>query len=274
MGLAVPHILRGQVMHKRLWPRLNQFTYSIYYLALPLSQLEQINDGWRCGYNRSALVSFYDRDHGPCDGTSLDTWMRHILAENNISAADGEIVLITMPRVLGYVFNPVSFWLCHDKAGNLRAVLCEVNNTFGETHLYLCAHADARPLSADDVPEAHKLFHVSPFLTRDGRYTFRFAVTERSCGVWIDYYNPDGRAQLLTALTGRLEPLTRASLSRAFWQTPLVGLRAIFLIHWQALKLVAKRIKYVPKPAQLPQRLTRTLNKFNAPETGSEGGIH
>jgi len=267
MDLTVPQILQGHVMHKRLWPRINQFTYGIYYLALPLDQLARINDGWRCGYNRKALVSFYDRDHGPRDGSSLTAWIRSILAQHDLAHVNGPVVLVTMPRVLGYVFNPVSFWLCHDAEGQLRAVLCEVNNTFGETHSYLCTHPEGRTLQPDDVMQAHKLFHVSPFLTREGSYNFRFAVHPLKFGVWIDYFNPDGRAQLLTALTGCLAPLTRNSLRKAFWGTPLVGLRALALIHWQALKLVMKRSRYISKPSQLGSRLSRTLQRVNSPET-------
>ena len=240
-------------MHKRFFPKVNGFTYGIYYIAFPLSKMGEMDQGWRFGVNRAALSGFYEKDHGPRDGSSLELWIRGILNERGIHA-DGEIVLICMPRVLGHVFNPVSFWLCHDKAGNLCAVLYEVNNTFGETHSYLCASQGT--IGPDDVLEAEKLFHVSPFLPREGHYKFRFNVRENKIGVWIDYYAADGRKQLSTALTGALQPWTRGGLNRVFWRYPLVSLMALTRIHWHALRLLFKGIRYVPHPTQRIEKIS------------------
>src|SRR6202012_458830 len=104
--------------------------------------LQEIYSGRLFGLDRFGLLSFYNRDHGDRSGSDLASWARAVLHSAKVTNADGEIVLITLPRVLGYTFNPVSFWLCHDKTGDLRAVICEVNNTFGETHSYICAHPD------------------------------------------------------------------------------------------------------------------------------------
>lgn len=241
-------------MHARLFPRRNAFRYGIYYIALPLSRLTEYPVAAR------GFVSFSARDHGPCDGGELLPWARDILARFGLAAADGEVVLVCMPRVMGYVFNPVSFWLCHDRAGALRAVLCEVHNTFGERHTYVCARNDGGVLTADDVLRGQKVFHVSPFLERTGDYTFRFDVNDARFGVWIDYFDADGRRQLLTALGGKIAPLTKRGLRNLSWRYPLVTMRAVFLIHWQALKLVAKGIKYVPKPLQKQDKVTGTGN--------------
>ena len=260
MGLTdAPQILFAKVMHKRIAPKVNAFTYGIYYIATPLSKVNAMDHGWRFGIARPALMSFYNRDHGARTPTDLRIWIGNILRDHNVTEADGEIVLVTMPRVLGYVFNPVSFWLCHDRAGHVRAVLCEVNNTFGETHSYLCTHPDHRPITNDDWMTGDKVFHVSPFRQRKGHYAFRFAIGKNAFGAWIDHHDADGKS-LLTSLTGRFEPMSVKTLRRAFWQTPLVTLKAIALIHWQAVKLVAKGIKYVPKPAQHAARLTRMRN--------------
>jgi len=246
-----PQLVFGHVMHKRLFPKVNGFTYGMYYIALPLSKLAEIADGRRFGLDRFGVMSFYRRDHGDRSGGDLMAWARGILSSFAVKAADGEIVLVSLPRVLGYVFNPVSFWLCHDSEGGLRAVICEVNNTFGETHSYLCARSDGQVIGTDDWLEGRKLFHVSPFLKREGHYRFRFAVTDKGFGVWIDFHDKAGDRQLLTALTGTLSPWSRESLRRAFWRYPLVTLKAIGLIHWNAVKLLAKGIRYVPKPLQI-----------------------
>lgn len=256
-----PEIFTGKVMHKRLFPNVNAFTYGIYYLCLPLEKMAQYGDDWRLGISRPAVVGFHAQDHaGRCSDADLAVWAQQVLQSGGLNIPDAEFSLMAMPRILGYVFNPVSFWFCQDASGALRAVICEVNNTFGETHSYLCAHADGRAINGDEWMSAQKMFHVSPFLQREGRYEFRFDLQADKTGIWIDYYDAAGNKQLLTALTGRRMPLTRQSLRKAFWSYPLVTLRAIFLIHWQALKLVAKKIKYIPKPLQKKEKISSVDN--------------
>lgn len=251
-------IYTAKVMHKRLFPKVNQFTYGVYYLALPLDQLGRLDDGWRFGVNRRALVSFHERDHGARDGSPLEPWIRGILAEHAAHVAITDITLITMPRIFGYVFNPVSFWLCFDASQQLRAVLAEVHNTFGEAHNYLIVHADGRALAADDLLYARKIFHVSPFLPREGSYQFRFAYNPESMGVTINYYDAEGQLQLITMLSGQFNAFNRMNLRRAFWQHKLVTLKTISLIHYQAIKLIAKGVRYIVKPSQLVARLSVT----------------
>lgn len=252
----MPSIFFGKVMHKRLFPKINAFVYGIYYLAFPLSKINVLP----LAYNRPGFLSFYDRDHGACNGSGLELWARGVLRDYDMTQADGEIVLVCMPRVIGYVFNPVSFWLCYDKAENLRAVLCEVHNTFGERHTYLCAHEDQRIIGADDVLNGQKVFHVSPFLKREGQYTFRFGARNNEFSAHIDFYDGEGRKQLVTSLNGVLEPMNNATLRKAFWCYPLVTFKAIALIHWQAAKLVSKGIKYISKPAQNKERVSASSN--------------
>lgn len=254
----VPQILRGQVMHKRLLPRVNGFTYGIYYLCLPLSAQAVYSDGWRFGMDRAALTSFFRCDHGDRSGGDLQAWAQNILASEGVTDI-GQIMLLAMPRTFGHAFNPVSFWLCFSvKDKGLRAVICEVNNTFGETHSYVCLPEQGTVIGADDWLQAKKVFHVSPFLPRDGGYKFRFSIRDNQVGIWIDYYDAARNKQLLTALTGKLEPLNRNNLRRAFWAHPAVALVALARIHWHALRLCLKHIKYIPKPVQLKSKTSRT----------------
>ena len=167
--------------------------------------------------------------------------------------SDGEIWLQTFPRVLGYVFNPVSFWFCHRRDGSLRAIVCEVNNTFGERHCYLLdAPAFGSELRAD------KVFHVSPFCQVEGGYRFRFMVTPGRARtvVRIDY--DDGQGPLLqTSVSGALELASAASLRRALWRHPAMTLGVIARIHWQALRLWLKRVRFFHKPAAPDLFVTR-----------------
>ena len=246
----VPQIFTAKVMHKRLFPRENHFTYKVYYLVLPLP----------APVIPSKLIGFDAGDLGYRDGSDPADFAKSILAEYGLEQKVNNLILITMPRVFGYVFNPVSFYLCLDAHKQIRAVIAEVHNTFGEQHAYLCAKPDHSPVMADDWLEAKKLFHVSPFLERSGSYSFRFSLGKDKLGIWINYFDKERNKQLITSLIGTLESLNEPSLRKAFWLHPLVTLKTIMLIHWQALRLVLKKIRYVPKPRQYEKKVSTTSN--------------
>lgn len=262
MGLGAS-ILFGRVVHRRLFPAVNAFDYPIYYLSLDVDQIDQGHiDG--LAINRFAPLSFYAADHGAHDGGSLRPWINQILTQYGVED-QMQVTLIALPRVMGYVFNPVSFWVVQSADNNVRAVLCEVCNTFGQTHSYLCLPQDGTVLSNEQWLESPKVFHVSPFLPCDGRYAFRFdfrglmgTAGKNKIGIWIDYYAQDGQKQLVTTLTGELVPMTKGALRRAFWRYPLMTFGAIGLIHFQALKLWLKRQRFYRLPPQDPRRLTST----------------
>lgn len=258
----IPQIFTAKTMHKRFSPRENQFVYSVYYLALPLSKIKKIPSSFVFGVNRFALFSLYEKDYGARDSSDLQVWAQNLFAQHGVCIPDGEIVLFTMPRILGYAFNPVSFWMCFDGNKNLRAVIAEVSNTFGETHSYLCANKDGGLIDPEVFMTADKLFHVSPFLERKGHYAFRFKVEADKVGIWIDYYLEEGKKQLATSLIGGLTPFNEATLWKAFVAIPFVTLKTIFLIHWQALVLATKKIIYIDKPAQLDVRSSRTKDNL------------
>jgi DUF1365 family protein len=238
----------GTIRHRRLRPRSNQFSYRAYFLRLPMRHLDAALAPLRfIGHNRFALMSFYDRDHGGADGRTPLAWIDELLLSQGIDDAKGEVWLHTFARVLGYVFNPVSIWFCHRTDGALRAVVCEVNNTFGERHCYLLAHDDASPVVHGEPMTARKVFHVSPFCAVDGRYQFRFMVTSELSVARIDY--DDALGPLIeTSINGRLEPLSDAAIRRALMRFPLFTLTVVARIHWQALRLWLKRIPFFPKP--------------------------
>lgn len=229
----------GRVMHARLHPARHRFDYPVYFLRLPVHALPRIGSRW-LSLNRFNLLSFHEADHG--DGTDCLAWARGLLNQHGL-VADGDIWLTTFPRVLGYAFKPVSFWHCHRADGTLVAVLAEVNNTFGERHVYLLRTDNpAATLQAD------KVFHVSPFFPVRGRYTFSFQPLEDFFRARIEYDDGSGDA-LRTAWWGHLEPLTARACLRAFFSHPLMTWGVIARIHLQALRLTLKRVPFFRKPA-------------------------
>ncbi|HAF45199.1 MAG: hypothetical protein A2100_02275 [Sideroxydans sp. GWF2_59_14] len=245
-----PQLCFGNVHHSRLRPASNTFNYGVYFLRLPLRSLEgQTVPTKLFSRNRFNLLSLHDSDHG--DGRQpLLPWIEDILRKEGIDDADGEIWLQTFPRVLGYVFNPVSFWFCHRRDGELRAVLCEVSNTFGERHCYLLDQH--RAIDNGEILGARKVFHVSPFCRVEGGYRFQFIRTPRPNGedtlARIDYHDDDGPL-LLTNITGTSRELNDRSIVRALLRYPLMTLMVITRIHWQALKLWLKNVPFYRKPS-------------------------
>jgi DUF1365 family protein len=255
---STPLIGFGQVRHARLRPATNRFSYGAYFLRLPLRSLAR--SPWRSrilGFNRAAPMAVLDRDHG--DGRPLLDWIVAMLADHGITDVDGEIWLHTFPRVFGYVFNPVSFWFAHRSDGALRAVLCEVNNTFGERHCYLLAHDDGRALAWGEEVVSRKVFHVSPFCAVDGRYRFRFMLSSGEPARFIGCVDHDdaGGPLLQTSLSGTLETMSDRALLRALLGYPAFTFGVIARIHWQALKLWLKRVPFFPKPAPPAHHVSR-----------------
>ncbi|MGF6350384.1 DUF1365 family protein [Variovorax sp. W2I14] len=237
----------GEVRHARLRPARNAFVYPTYFLMLPMRTL-RAHGSEALALNRRAALSFHDDDHGdgraPAQGGAL-AWLDDLLAAHQIHDATGEAWLHCYPRVFGYTFKPVSFWYCHTAEGALRAIVVEVNNTFGERHCYLLD----RPVYGMEL-KATKAFHVSPFCEVSGGYRFRFFVDAEFAHtvVRIDHDDIDGPL-LQTSVSGELAPLTAATVRRALWRYPAMTFGLIARIHWQAARLWLKRVPFVAKPA-------------------------
>ncbi len=263
---TLPQLCFGRVGHSRLRPVANRFSYGVYFLRLPLRSLSDWSGAAPfLSRNRFNLLSFHDSDHG--DGQRpLTEWIDTLLADEGITDADGEIWLQTFPRVLGYVFNPVSFWFCHRKDGALRAVLCAVTNTFGERHCYLLD--TGAPMAYGIELRARKAFHVSPFCAIEGGYRFRFTRDERPDGTSpqagthehtlarIDHHDASGPL-LLTGISGVSRSVTTRTVLRAFFFYPLMTFGVVAKIHWQALRLWFKRVPFFRKPIPPSTRLSR-----------------
>lgn len=257
---AQPQLCLGQVRHARLRPVRHAFSYGIYYLRLPVRSMGQRDFAARLiSRNGRNILSFRDSDHG--DGrTPLLQWITGLLAEQGVHDADGEIWLQTMPRVFGYVFNPVSFWFCHRSDGALRAVLCDVRNTFGERHFYLLDQG--APIVWGSELAARKIFHVSPFCQVEGGYRFRFMRSKDQRNgserhlARIDYDDSEGML-LQTSLAGVALPLQDRLLAGALLRYPLMTFGVMARIHWQALRLWLRRVPFFHKPLPPSEKVSR-----------------
>ena len=250
-----PEMCVGHILHKRMQPTQHAFTYPTYFLRFSLAEKAALKSRW-LSLNRFNLFSFYDSDHGARDGSDPEIWVRQVLADNAITNVDGDILLHTYPRVLGYVFNPVSFWFCHDLRGEVLAVVCEVNNTFGEHHVYLLAHPDQRPISEGETLQCRKVFHVSPFFEVSGDYHFSFKWHGKRCVFRIDHYDAD-ILLLNTVLSGVRQPISSALLLRLFLRHAWMTLAVIIRIHLQAWRLWRKGMPFHSKPHPPVQEISR-----------------
>lgn len=246
--MANSAIYFGMVTHRRSRPRRHFLRYRLFWMLLDLDELADI--GRRLlpfSYNRFNMVSFHDRDHGDGSATPLREQIDRRLSEAGIPAG-GPIRLLTMPRILGYVFNPISIYFCHRPDASLAAILYEVHNTFGERHTYLY------PVGPTHL-NAHnclKSLHVSPFLNMDMHYEFRTRVPDEMLSIAIVGSDAKG-AIIAAAMTGDRRPADLKNLFRAVGLFPFLTLKVISAIHWNALLLWIKRIPFHPKP-QPPSR--------------------
>ena len=251
MTAVIDHI-RGTTFHGRKGDVENAFRYSVDYVLLDAEA--EVSSPLLFARNRAGVVSLHDRDHGGTPGAgSGAAWVRQILSEAPFGIA--RIALLAQPRVLGHVFNPVSFWLVFDEANDLRTVIAEVSNTYGDRHSYLCQRDDRGPITREDTLQSQKIFHVSPFQPVEGGYTFRFDITDARIGIWIDF--TAGNGGLLATLTGRREPLTNRAILAAMLRRPFGSRRVLGLIHWQALKLWWKGAAFRARPAPPADEVSR-----------------
>ncbi|NUN06740.1 MAG: DUF1365 domain-containing protein [Bdellovibrio sp.] len=242
------YLLHGSVMHARQGAVKNAFRYPVFSLCFLLAEESLVVQTLRSRFR--SLLSLNAKDYLDGKSESLNQGVRDFLLQSCSYEAE-EIWLQTFPRMLGYAFNPISFWFCK-RAGVLEAVLCEVNNTFGERHFYW-VKSNGPEISTEQWLRAEKNFHVSPFFPVEGYYDFRFKLTQGASQVDISYFGPQGELRLATSVSGKFEPLQQASFLPLFarygWMTVLVVLR----IHWQAFRLWLKKASFHSKP-DLPDR--------------------
>ena len=246
-------IYSGHVIHKRFKPKIHYFKYKVFSLLIDLSELNQLHNRVNLfSYNRFNLVSFYDKDHGDRDGTSLIEWVTKNLKKNNISTENIKIKLLCYPRILGFVFNPLSIFYVYNHSNQLIAILYEVKNTFGEQHTYIFRVEKDNNLIQNDCS---KKFHVSPFIEMKCNYFFRILKPGDKISVIIDQYDSEGKI-LYASQDGVRTDLSSKYLLKSYIKHPIMTFKIILAIHYEAFKLWAKGIRFIKKKLKIKNNIT------------------
>ena len=245
-------IYNGTVVHKRFKPKIHFFKYQVFSLLIDLSELKILDQKISFfSYNNFNLISFFDKDHGDRDGSSLIEWVKKNLKENKIISENIKIKLLCYPRIFGYVFNPLSVFYVYDKNEELISILYEVKNTFGEQHTYIFKVENNNLLQHN----CEKKFHVSPFIEMDCNYFFRILKPTEKISVIIDQYQSNEKI-LYASQDGIRRDFTSSELIRSYLKHPLMTFKIIIAIHFEAFKLWSKGIRYIKKKLKIKNNIT------------------
>ncbi|MCD8494464.1 MAG: DUF1365 domain-containing protein [Burkholderiaceae bacterium] len=262
---SVLQLCPSKVWHVRLRPFKHPLNYDVFSLRLRMDKPEELarQTNWLFGFNRRRPVSFMNADHGYRDGAGLSVWLADTLRAAGICHPGGAVWLQTFPRMLGYVFNPVSFWYLYDQQAQLKVIVAEVNNTFGQHHQYVLSAPDGGAIQSGQALTCQKVFHVSPFCPVTGHYRFERVISPLNGGkavdrMTIDYFDDEAIDEpiIRTGIAVQPEPFSTAKLLKAFLRMPFMTFGVIVRIHWHALKLWRGGAKFHQLPDLPNQAVT------------------
>jgi len=246
-------IYTGTVIHKRFKPKIHSFNYKVFSLLIDLSELDLLDKNLKLfSYNKFNVISFYNKDHGQRNGSSLKNWVIDNLEKNHINTNGIQIKLLCYPRIFGYVFNPLSVFYVYDKNKDLISILYEVKNTFGEQHTYVFRSEKGQNLIQHICK---KKFHVSPFIEMNCVYFFRLLKPGNKISVIIDQNDKEGKI-LYASQDGVKSELNNSTLIKAYLKHPLMTFKIILAIHYEAFKLWTKGIKHIRRKIKIKNNIT------------------
>ena len=243
----------GNVIHKRFKPKIHFFKYKVFSILLDISEIDILDKSLKIfSYNKFNIVSFYDADHGPRDGTSIKEWVIKNLNNNLINTENIKIKLLCYPRIFGYVFNPLSVFFIYNKKSQLISILYEVKNTFGEQHTYIFKTKENENYIKHTCK---KKFHVSPFIEMDCTYFFKILKPSEKISVIIDQYDEEGKLLYASQDGDRIE-FNNKNLVLSYLRHPLMTFKIIVAIHFEAFKLWTKGIKFIKKRLKIKNNIS------------------
>jgi DUF1365 family protein len=245
----------GEVVHERFAPRRHRLVYRIFQILIDIDAAPALAKRLKFfSHNRRGLFSLHDKDHGDGSGGSLRAFAEDALGKAGLVPPGGQILIQCMPRVLGYVFNPLTLFYCHDAEGRLAAMIYEVHNTFGQRHSYVIPVApEGEGLARQSCGKA---FHVSPFMGMDMRYHFTIGAPGETVSTVIQGVGPHGEPLIFAGFRGARRPLSDGQLLRLFVTYPLMTLKVTAAIHIEAVKLLLKGLRLRPAPPTPPGPVT------------------
>ncbi len=238
-------IYEGRVFHSRKSPKNHNFKYHVFYLHINLNDINKKSQSKLLSFNKFNIFSFYDKDHGPSDCKNINKWVKNLLKKNDIKYNIKSIYLLTYPRILGYVFNPLSVFTCLDNKGKVVVQIYEVHNTFKQRYFYIVENSFNK-LNHENVYK--KEFHVSPFMSMAGNYKFKSYMKNNNINIFIKYSSK--KESFIASFTGKEKELCNVNLLYYFLKIPFMTLKIIVGIHYEAIILYLKGVKYFkcPKP--------------------------
>ena len=246
-------IYNGTVIHKRFKPKVHFFKYKVFSILIDISEINLLHKNLKIfSYNSFNIISFYDADHGPRDGTSVKEWVTKNLKDNQIDTKDIKIKLLCYPRIFGFAFNPLSVFFIYNKKSELISILYEVKNTFDEQHTYIFKNRENENLIKHTCK---KKFHVSPFIEMNCTYFFKILKPGDKISVIIDQYDEEGKLLYASQDGSRIE-LNNKNLFLSYLKHPLMTFKIIAAIHFEAFKLWIKGIKFIKKKLKIKNNIS------------------
>lgn len=258
MSRFLSSVYEGRVFHHRLRPRKHHLSYRVFSMLIDLDELPQLHSQLKLfSYNKINLFSFWDKDYGHNNKVPLAKHIRKTLCDAGCDLSKGTIKLLCYPRIFGYVFNPLSVYYCYDTKSVLKVIICEVSNTFNERHSYLFKFEQKKGPQKKFSCKKH--FYVSPFMDMESTYHFYITSPGERLTVFIDQHDDKGPL-LKASFTGNSMALSDQALFSLLFRYPLMSVKVIGGIHWEALKLWLKGIKITKRPAP-PVKTITLVNK-------------
>ena len=250
-------IYEGKVIHTRFKPKKHHFKYKVFSLLIDLDEIEELNNNLKLfSYNKFNIMSFFNIDHGSRDGSNLKEWVKDNLIKKNIEFQKIRIEILCYPRILGYVFNPLSILYVYNEKNKLISIFYEVKNTFGEQHTYIFQTNDEKLIKN----KCNKKFHVSPFIEMDCEYNFSVTKPEKFISVIINQNDSEGKL-LFASQDGKAKDLTNKNLIICYLKHPLMSFKVIAAIHYEAFKLWIKKVKLVKKKIKIFNKISFETNE-------------